>query len=207
MTRATLSRFLCRLMAAAWLLFFGGVAAATEGGVTEIAKGATAPFDGEKAVGAVLTLPISTVPVDTQYQGGVFRTVTRKEKMERFRCSQCHNNKPVTVAKSKEMAHGDIAMVHGPEAQPLECLTCHKKDDRDFLVSEKGKRIDMDHSYQLCGQCHFRQKKDWVGGAHGKRMEFWAGERVVQNCAGCHDPHAPLFAKRWPKTFSRPLDK
>ena len=34
------------------------------------------------------------------------------------------------------------------------------------------------------------------------------GRRIfVQNCASCHDPHAPLFEKRWPKTYSQPLDR
>jgi hypothetical protein len=32
------------------------------------------------------------------------------------------------------------------------------------LVTEQGMQVDIDHSYQMCGQCHFRQKKDWVGG-------------------------------------------
>ncbi len=54
----------------------------------------------------------------------------------------------------------------------------------------RGQKIDFDHSYQLCGQCHFRQKRDWLGGAHGKRETYWAGERVVRNCTSCHNPHS-----------------
>jgi hypothetical protein len=145
--------------------------------------------------------------VTEKYQGGRFRAETRKDKIQRFKCSQCHNNKPVRIALAAEMAHGEIVLNHGSEARPLSCYTCHKKDERDFLVTEQGTKIDMDHSYQMCGQCHFRQKKDWVGGAHGKRISYWAGQRVVKNCTGCHDPHSPRFKKRWPATYSPPLSK
>ena len=109
------------------------------------------------------------------------------------------------VIELKRDAHGEIVLNHGSEARPLSCYTCHKKDERDFLITEEGTKIDMDHSYQMCGQCHFRQKKDWVGGAHGKRVSWWAGDRVVKNCTSCHDPHAPRFKKQWPETYSRSL--
>ena len=189
------------------LIFAAGLAYSTEGGVVQIYKNATAPFDDETQVDAALTLPIPSVLVTERYQGGRFRTETRKDKIQRFSCSQCHNNKPVRVAQAAEIAHGEIVLNHGSEARPLSCYTCHKKDERDFLVTEQGTKIDMDHSYQMCGQCHFRQKKDWVGGAHGKRISHWAGQRVVKNCTGCHDPHSPRFKKRWPVTYSPPLSK
>ena len=189
------------------LIFAAGPAYSAEGGVVQIYKNATAPFDDEKQVDAALSLPIPSVLVTERYQGGQFRTETRKDKMQRFKCSQCHNNKPVGVARAAEIAHGEIVLNHGSEARPLSCYTCHKRDERDFLITEEGTKIDMDHSYQMCGQCHFRQKKDWVGGAHGKRITYWAGRRVVKNCASCHDPHSPRFKKRWPATYSPPLSK
>ena len=189
------------------LIFAAGLAYSTEDGVVQIYKNATAPFDDEKQVDAALSLPVKSVQVTEKYQGGRFRTETRKDKIQRFSCSQCHNNKPVRVASAAEIAHGEIALNHGSEARPLSCYTCHKKDERDFLVTEEGTKIDMDHSYQMCGQCHFRQKKDWVGGAHGKRISHWAGQRVVKNCTGCHDPHSPRFKKRWPVIYSPPLSK
>jgi len=111
------------------------------------------------------------------------------------------------VARAAEIAHGNITLDHGGQDKPLSCYTCHKKDDRNFLVTEEGSKIDMDHSYQMCGHCHFRQKKDWMGGAHGKRVSYWAGTRVVKTCTSCHDPHSPHFEKRWPKTYSPPLVK
>jgi hypothetical protein len=199
--------FLWGILTVLLLIFAAGLAYSTEGGVVQIYKNATAPFDDEKQVDAALALPIPSVLVTERYQGGQFRTETRKDKMQRFKCSQCHNNKPVRVARAAEIAHGEIVLNHGSKARPLSCYTCHKKDERDFLITEQGTKIDMDHSYQMCGQCHFRQKKDWVGGAHGKRISPWAGQRVVKNCTGCHDPHSPRFKKRWPATYSPPLSK
>jgi hypothetical protein len=189
------------------LIFSWGYAFSEKGGVVKTYKNATAPFDDEKQVDSVLLIPDSTVQVKTKYQGGLFRTETRKDKIERFKCSQCHNNKNVKVARAAEIAHGDIILDHGGQEKPLSCYTCHKKDDRNFLVTEEGSKVDMDHSYQMCGQCHFRQKKDWVGGAHGKRVSYWAGTRVVKTCTSCHDPHSPLFEKQWPKTYSPPIVK
>jgi formate-dependent nitrite reductase cytochrome c552 subunit len=203
----TLKNHLWKILPALLLLFSGGHLYSDQGGVVQIYKNATAPFDDEKQVDASLALTVKSVQVTEKYQGGRFRAETRKDKIQRFKCSQCHNNKPVRIALAAEMAHGEIVLNHGSEARPLSCYTCHKKDERDFLVTEQGTKIDMDHSYQMCGQCHFRQKKDWVGGAHGKRISYWAGQRVVKNCTGCHDPHSPRFKKRWPATYSPPLSK
>jgi hypothetical protein len=193
------------ILPALLLLLSGAWALAEHGGVGETIQNAMAPFDGEAIAHAVMSLPENTVPVETNYRGDDFRTEARKDKMERFQCSQCHNNKKnITINRAAQMAHGDIALVHGGKDKPLSCYTCHDKAERDFLTTETGVKIDMDHSYQMCGQCHFRQKKDWAGGAHGKRVDYWAGERVVKNCTSCHDPHSPLFKKRMPVTYSRP---
>jgi len=207
MKTPTLKNCLWGILAALLLIFPAHPAYSAEGGVVQIYKNATAPFDDKEQVDADLSLPIKTVRVSEKYQGGRFWTETRKDKIQRFSCSQCHNNKPVSITRAAEIAHGEIVLVHGSETRPLSCYTCHDNDERDFLVTEQGMKVDMDHSYQMCGQCHFRQKKDWVGGAHGKRISYWAGRRVVKNCTACHDPHSPLFEKRWPKTYSPPLSK
>lgn len=173
-------------------------------GVQYKAKNAIAPFDDEKKIDSVPSLPDNSIMVNTKYQGGAFWTLTRKDKVERFKCTQCHNPDKNNTEKTVPTAHGDIILIHGGE-KPLSCFTCHKEDERDFLVTEKGTKVNLDHSYQLCTQCHFRQAKDWVGGAHGKRVSYWAGKRVVKNCTACHNPHSPRFKKRWPKTYSLPL--
>ena len=194
------------ILAALLLMALAGAAYSAGGGVTQIYKNARAPFDSAR-VGSPLELPVKAVMVKQPYQGGVFWTTARTGQMERFRCTACHNDQEVKAAQAAAIAHGEIKLVHGSGQKPLDCFTCHLKNQRDLLVTEAGVEVEMDHSYQLCGQCHFRQKKDWVGGAHGKRVNNWAGKRVVQNCTSCHDPHAPRFAKRWPVTYSAPLAK
>jgi len=207
MKTPTFKNCLIGIMAVLLLILSGWTAHSKEGGVTQIYKTATEPFDDEKRVDSTIPVPDSIVRVSSGYQGGPFWTETRKDKVERFKCGECHNNNKVTIARAAEMAHGAIVLNHGSEEKPLSCFTCHKEGERDFLEPERGVKVDMDHSYQLCGQCHFRQKKDWVGGAHGKRLSYWAGKRVVKNCTSCHDPHSPLFKKRWPKTYSPPFEK
>jgi hypothetical protein len=206
MKTPSLKNCLIGILPALLVIFSGWYAYSGQDRVVETYKNANTPFDDEKSVNAVLALPDNIVLVKTYYQGGRFWTEARKDKVRRYKCSQCHNNKEVKVVKAAEMAHGDIVQVHGGR-EPLACFTCHKKDERDFLVTEKGVKVDMDHVYQMCAQCHFRQQKDWVGGAHGKRISYWAGQRVVKNCTFCHDPHSPRFEKRWPKTYSLPLSK
>jgi formate-dependent nitrite reductase cytochrome c552 subunit len=207
MKSPTLKICLLGIIPAIVIIFAGWYAYSAQGGVIQIYKNALAPFDDEKKVDSVLPLTEKTALVQDKYQGGSFWTETRKDKVARFQCSQCHNNKKVTIAKAAEMAHGEISLDHGGQEKPLSCFTCHNENERDFLLTEKGVKIDLDHSYRMCGQCHFRQKKDWIGGAHGKRVYYWAGRRVVKNCVSCHDPHSPLFEKRWPKTYSRPYSK
>ncbi|MFZ1984735.1 MAG: hypothetical protein WAU91_10005, partial [Desulfatitalea sp.] len=176
-------------------------------GVKAIIKQADQPLSTSAASDAAGALPGNVVQVRATHNGRPFWTETRKDKVQRFKCSQCHDNSTVTAEDAAAVAHGEIVLDHGGAQKPLACFTCHKDNPRDSFETEKGVTIDMDHVYELCGQCHFRQKSDWIGGAHGKRIDNWAGQRVVANCTSCHDPHAPLFKKRWPATYSLPLDK
>jgi hypothetical protein len=205
MNTKTRRKYLFGILPALLVILSFGYVYSEYGGVVQTYKNATTPFDDEKGLDSVPPLPDDTVPVKTKNRGRLFWTERRKDKVERFRCSQCHNNEDVKVRRAAEIAHGDIVLVHGGQEKPLSCFTCHNKDARDFLVTEESVAVDLDHSYQLCAQCHFREKKDWVGGAHGKRVAHWAGKRVVKNCTSCHDPHSPRFEKRWPKTYSPPF--
>jgi len=207
MKTTPLKKYLFGTLALLLVLGAGWAAHSRQGGVRQIYKNANAPFDDAKAVDSVRPRPKDTVLVRTRYQGGLFWTETRKDKIERFKCSQCHNNQSVNVPQAAEVAHGDITLDHGGREKPLSCFTCHHLGDRDALETEAGVKVDMDHSYQMCAQCHFRQLKDWVGGAHGKRVSYWAGQRVVQSCVACHNPHSPRFKKRWPVTYSPPFKK
>jgi hypothetical protein len=162
-------------------------------------------FDGRK-VPLARQVTERAVLAHEEYQGGPFKVLARKPAIERYRCSSCHNNKPVAASHGRELTHGTIRLNHGREGQALICIDCHHAEERDYLEDKKGRKIDFDHVYQLCGQCHFRQKRDWLAGAHGKRVANWAGERVVYNCTTCHNPHSPRFSKRFPATYSVPLD-
>ena len=192
------------ILVAILIFIAGSTAHSNREGVIQVFKNATAPFDN-RIVNSVPPVAPDTVLAKVPYQGGRFRIETRKNQIERFNCSQCHNNQKVTIANAVETAHGDILLDHGDKDKVLACFTCHDQDNRDFLITEQNIQLDIDHSYLLCGQCHFRQKKDWIGGAHGKRVSWWAGERVVKNCTACHNPHSPRFEKRWPQTYSRPF--
>lgn len=176
-----------------------------EGGIQQIIQKADKSADG--AIAGHGADPTGRfVQAGMKKNGRTFWTETRKDKVKRYKCSQCHNNDTVTAQNAAAVAHDDIVLDHGGTELPLSCFTCHKEDERDFFETEKGVTVDMDHVYNLCGQCHFRQKADWIGGAHGKRVDNWAGQRVIANCTSCHDPHSPRFKKRWPATYSLPLD-
>jgi hypothetical protein len=180
------------------------VAFSNQQGVASKVKKATQKLDKQGQVKISIPVPKNIVKVHEEYQGGIFFTEARKTDIKRFRCSSCHNDKKVSILNAADISHADIKVIHGDKDTPLACDTCHSQDDRDFLVTSKGSKIDLDHVYDMCGQCHFRQKKDWIGGAHGKRVTYWAGERVVKNCTSCHNPHSPRFEKRWPQTYSVP---
>ncbi|MCP3872200.1 MAG: hypothetical protein GY699_03465 [Desulfobacteraceae bacterium] len=190
-------------MVLGFLVFFPSliVFSSQQGVVSKINK-ATEKLDKQGQVKSSILKPKNIVKVHEEYQGGEFFTEARKAEIKRFRCSSCHNNKKVSVLNAADLSHADIKVTHGDKGKSLACDTCHNKDNRDFLVTAKQSKIDLDHVYDMCGQCHFRQKKDWIGGAHGKRVTYWAGERVVKNCTSCHNPHSPRFEKRWPETYS-----
>lgn len=188
------------------LIIFGAFTCfSSENTVGSRIKNAFQKMAPDAQVDVTIPLPKNAVQANVEYQGGTFFTETRKNEIKRYQCSTCHNNKPVLMDNAAKISHADIQVVHGDPGAPLACNTCHHPDDRDFLVTSKGTKIDLDHAYEMCGQCHFRQKKDWIGGAHGKRVTYWAGERVVKNCTSCHNPHSPRFEKRWPATYSVPL--
>ncbi len=187
------------------IIFCASAAFSSESGIGNKIKKATEKLDKTTQVEATIPLPKNIVKASMDYQGGAFFTEARKPQIKRFKCSSCHNNKDISIKNASQISHADIQIDHGDKQGPLSCNTCHYENNRDFLTTSKGNKIDMDHVYDMCGQCHFRQKKDWVGGAHGKRVTYWAGERVVKNCTSCHNPHSPLFEKRWPKTYSVPL--
>ncbi len=134
-----------------------------------------------------------------------FLIPTRLDKVTSQPCLSCHNQ-PLAVlqAKSdaeKKRSHWQIELIHA-KAETLQCNTCHDTQDFSYLKSLTGGRIEFNHSYKLCGQCHSDQYKDWEGGAHGKQVGGWAPPRVSETCVGCHNPHKPSFEKRLPSRLN-----
>ncbi len=146
-----------------------------------------------------------------------FVATPRKDRIPGYPCTNCHDNEFVNrQVRQLEDEHADLVFDHG--GGRFWCYdACHKGTDIDTLVSLRGRPIDYDESYKLCGQCHFERQKDWYFGGHGKRrgawesqreipatadqlvvrdrerIGVWTGERVILNCTECHDPHSPAI--------------
>ena len=153
---------------------------------------------------------LTTVPVELPQSSpelgerADFDIVTRTDKLTQHPCSQCHEDSDIRGGTNvlPERAHRSIEAPHG--GADLTCATCHPQDDPGSLADLAGRPVSFDQPHQLCGTCHFEQVRDWIGGAHGKRMQAWAGPRVVQSCTGCHDPHDPGFPVRLPSITTPP---
>lgn len=112
------------------------------------------------------------------------------EDIPMFPCSDCHKGEKINNRKRvlKEK-HAELKLDHG--GSRFWCDACHDGKRMDVLVTIDRKPVDMDLGYLLCGQCHFREMDDWQHGIHGKRIGFWAGERVLRTCTECHNAHIP----------------
>ena len=123
--------------------------------------------------------------------------LTRKPHLESFPCTNCHGEVPKKLTDGSQDAHWNISLNHAGE-NVMNCNSCHDLKKPDNLISLTGSAIDFNHSYQLCAQCHSSQAKDWLGGAHGKRVMGWINPRTINNCMSCHNPHQPQIESRWP---------
>jgi hypothetical protein len=134
-----------------------------------------------------------------------FFVPTRKNEIKSFPCSNCHSKPLAQLQLEQEAigkkAHWDIELVHA-NTEVMNCKTCHKDAVSDQLVMLSGRNVSFDQSYKLCGQCHSTQIKDWIGGAHGKRLGGWKPPRLINTCVNCHNPHKPAFESRWPARFN-----
>lgn len=153
---------------------------------------------------------LSTVPVELTRGAeeldpqASFQVVTRVDQLTQHPCSQCHEGSEIVGGSGTmpDRAHWNVQAPHG--AADLTCATCHPAENPGSLADLAGRPVSFDQPHQLCGTCHFEQLRDWIGGAHGKRMHAWAGPRVVQSCTGCHNPHDPGFPVRLPSITTPP---
>lgn len=129
-----------------------------------------------------------------------FFVAQRTHQIAQYPCATCHQQalpEPDRERISQQWSHVNIQLAHG-QTTGMDCQTCHDYTDLQQLRLSNGSAVGFDQSYQVCQQCHFQQVRDWAGGAHGKRLGGWRGQRIIKNCADCHDPHAPAFEPRLP---------
>jgi len=126
-----------------------------------------------------------------------FSVVPQKPGLALFPCSQCHNIIPANPQPRVLVnAPHNAILDHGKGR--LWCLNCHLQENRDYLHTIRGEKVDFNDAYLVCGQCHSARQKDWYFGGHGKRAVNWRGDRVLYNCTHCHDPHSPSIKPRKP---------
>jgi len=144
-----------------------------------------------------------------------FKVTPRKPALTMFPCTNCHDNSFVDArVRQLKDEHTSLQFDHG--GGRIWCYdACHNGRDMDNLVSLRGRAINYDEPYLLCGQCHFAKQKDWVFGGHGRRagafpvpgavplgreqlrvaererIGKWQGPREVLACTACHNPHSP----------------
>ncbi len=140
-----------------------------------------------------------------------FLITKRTSKIVSYKCTECHTQDLKELQKgvkeNQKKAHWDIKLSHA-DINVMDCTTCHTDNNMNQLHSINGKSISFDKSYNLCGQCHSPQLKDWKGGAHGKQVDGWKKPRISKTCTDCHNPHDPSFKQRWPsRLVEKPMNK
>lgn len=120
-------------------------------------------------------------------------------------CSNCHqwvlsDPRP----RRLKQPHDNFELQHGLHGKGrFWCFTCHDLDGNGSLKTLEGEKLDYADAYLLCSQCHVDQARDWVYGAHGKRVSGWQGKRQVLNCTACHYQHRPALKARAPEDGPR----
>lgn len=120
-------------------------------------------------------------------------------------CSNCHQwVKSNMEVRNLKRPHDGFKLQHGLHGKGrFWCFTCHDLEGKGGLKTLEGEKLGFNDAYILCSQCHTRQARDWVYGAHGKRVSGWQGKRQVLNCTACHYQHRPAFKPRAPKPGPR----
>ncbi len=119
-------------------------------------------------------------------------------------CAECHPaDKPVKLEYAEdgtvvvpEAHRGLLAMAHGRNFRNENCFNCHDQDQLNQLHTADGTKVKFEDATLLCAGCHGPTYRDWEAGIHGRTSGYWdrsAGPIVRQQCASCHDPHAPAF--------------
>jgi hypothetical protein len=130
-----------------------------------------------------------------------FEVIPSQQNPNMHPCSNCHqwvkgNPEPRKLQKP----HDDFELEHGLHGKGrFWCFTCHDLNGKGGLKTLEGDPLDFADAYLLCSQCHADKARDWVYGAHGKRVSNWQGPRQVYSCTACHYQHRPGFKPREPQ--------
>jgi len=126
-----------------------------------------------------------------------FEVIPRKDDLFFYPCDQCHESmEPSPEIRVLDTMH-DAEIDHGRGR--IWCLSCHDFEERNYLKTLLNEPVDFDDAHLVCGGCHANRHKDWMFGAHGKRVANWQGQRKLYSCTHCHNPHQPIIAPRAPK--------
>lgn len=126
-----------------------------------------------------------------------FSVVARIGELSFYPCSDCHSEMVVNPVRRALNSPHPSTLEHGDGR--FWCLDCHDAEVRNQFHTLSGEALSFDRSDRVCAQCHGAVHRDWVFGAHGKRVARWQGERSYYACAHCHDPHRPAVRPRAPQ--------
>lgn len=142
------------------------------------------------------TKPAIAIFADAPY----FEVIPALKNSEMHPCSNCHQwTKGNMEPRTLKQPHDDFSLKHGLHGKgKFWCMTCHHLDGPGGLVTLEGEKLDFNEAYLVCSQCHANQARDWVYGAHGKRVGNWQGTRQILNCTACHYQHRPAHLPRAP---------
>mgnify|MGYP001580408773 CR=1 FL=1 len=130
----------------------------------------------------------------------VFSVIPSVRDRDMHPCSNCHTwAKSDPTPRSLKEPHDNFSLSHGLHGKgKFWCFTCHTLEGKGGLRTLEGLPLGFNEAYVLCSQCHVQEARDWVYGAHGKRVGNWRGERQVYNCTVCHYQHRPAIKPRAP---------
>lgn len=177
------------------------VTSAPVAGAKSEAAGDSPAATPRTAENAVPDFDAPAVPAVALFDGQApFDVVPSQRDVEMHPCANCHqwvvsNPQP----RKLNTPHDNFELKHGLHGKGgFWCFTCHDVNNNFALKTLEGEAVDYSHAYVVCGQCHVQQARDWVNGAHGKRVGNWQGERQVLNCTACHYQHRPAIRPREP---------
>ncbi|MEK6543293.1 MAG: hypothetical protein AABZ44_02535 [Elusimicrobiota bacterium] len=129
------------------------------------------------------------------YDPATVRSVRTEMTFESVPCQSCHEGKEQLQGNPKGVGvfHESIELKHGRNQH---CFNCHHRLQPAEFSNFDGEQIGLANIELLCSRCHGTTYRDWLMGAHGRRIGFWdkaKGTQQLTVCIACHDPHWPIF--------------